>query len=80
MFFVREEITLPPQRHRKLPNRSKLPQLRVSLHSELRNLRTPASVLPESILAKYRNSHNPRSGEFYLEIGFLFYKCIFKVW
>merc|ERR1719389_544451 len=31
-----EDYTLPPQRTRKLPNRSKLPQLRVSLHQDLR--------------------------------------------
>jgi len=55
-----EEYTLPPQRMRKLPNRSKMPQLRVSLHQDLRNMRTPNSVLPESILSKYRSS--PRSG------------------
>merc|ERR1719384_335880 len=55
-----EDYTLPPQRTRKLPNRSKLPQLRVSLHQELRNLRTPSSLLPESILSKYRPA--PRTG------------------
>jgi len=55
-----DEFSLPPQRTRKLPNRSKMPQLRVSLHQDLRNMRTPSSVLPESILSKYRPS--PRSG------------------
>jgi len=55
-----EDYSLPPQRTRKLPNRSKLPQLRVSLHQELRNLRTPSSLLPESILSKYRPA--PRTG------------------
>jgi len=55
-----EEYSLPPQRTRKLPNRSKMPQLRVSLHQDLRNMRTSNSVLPESILSKYRSS--PRSG------------------
>lgn len=55
-----EEYSLPPQRSRKLPNRSKLPQLRVSLHQELRNLRTPSALLPDSILSKYRPA--PRSG------------------
>jgi len=55
-----EEHFGPPLRQRKLPNRSKIPQLRVSLHQDIKNLRSPASVLPESILAKYRQS--PRSG------------------
>ena len=58
--FSLEEYSLPPQRMRKLPNRSKMPQLRVSLHQDLRNMRTSNSVLPESILSKYRSS--PRSG------------------
>lgn len=48
-----DDFSLPPQRSRKLPNRSKMPQLRVSLHGELRNLRSPG-LLPESLVAKYR--------------------------
>ena len=32
----------------------------VSLHQDLRNLRTPASLLPESLLAKYRPSSSSR--------------------
>jgi len=48
-----DDFPLPPQRSRKLPARSKLPQLRVSLHQELRNLRSPG-LLPESLVAKYR--------------------------
>ena len=48
-----DDFSLPPQRSRKLPSRSKIPQLRVSLHGELRNLRSPG-LLPESLVAKYR--------------------------
>jgi len=48
-----DDFPLPPQRNRKLPTRSRLPQLRVSLHQELRNLRSPG-ILPESLVAKYR--------------------------
>lgn len=55
-----DEYSLPPQRMRKLPSRSKMPQLRVSLHQDLRNMKTSNSMLPESILSKYRSS--PRSG------------------
>jgi len=55
-----DEYSLPPQRMRKLPSRSKMPQLRVNLHQDLRNMKTSNSVLPESILSKYRSS--PRSG------------------
>ena len=36
-----------------MPSRSKIPQLRVSLHQDLRNLRSPG-LLPESLVAKYR--------------------------
>jgi len=49
-----DEHTLPPQRTRKLPNRSRVPQLRLSLHQDLnKHLRSPGS-LPESLLSKYR--------------------------
>ena len=51
--FSCDDFSLPPQRSRKLPSRSKMPQLRVSLHGELRNLRSPG-LLPESLVAKYR--------------------------
>jgi len=48
-----DDFPLPPQRSRKLPTRSKIPQLRVSLHQELRGLRSPG-LLPESLVARYR--------------------------
>lgn len=53
-----EEFSLPPQRSRKLPTR-KAPQLRLSIHQELKNLRSSNAILPESIMSRYRPS--PRS-------------------
>jgi len=55
-----DEYTLPPQRTRKLPNRTKVPQLRLNFHQELKSLRSTDNILPESILARYRPS--PRAG------------------
>jgi len=49
-----EEYTLPPQRTRKLPTRVKVPQLRLSIHQELKSLRSTNNILPESIMARYR--------------------------
>lgn len=54
-----DEFPLPPQRSRKLPTRSKAPQLRLSIHQELKNLRSSNAILPESIMSRYRPS--PRS-------------------
>lgn len=51
-----EEYTLPPQRTRKLPNRVKVPQLRLSIHQELKSLRSSNNILPESIMSRYRPS------------------------
>jgi len=51
-----DEYTLPPQRTRKLPNRVKVPQLRLSIHQELKSLRSTNNILPESIMARYRPS------------------------
>jgi len=55
-----EEYTLPPQRTRKLPTRVKVPQLRLSIHQELKSLRSTNNILPESIMARYRPT--PRTG------------------
>jgi len=54
-----EEMPLPPQRSRKLPSRRHQPQLRLSIHQELKSMRTPA-LLPDSIMARLRPS--PRTG------------------
>jgi len=54
-----EEMPLPPQRSRKLPSRRHQPQLRLSIHQELKSMRTPP-LLPDSILARFRPS--PRTG------------------
>ena len=55
-----DDFPLPPQRSRKLPSRSKIPQLRVSLHQDLRSLRSPG-LLPESLVAKYRPASRANS-------------------
>jgi len=55
-----DEYNLPPQRTRKLPNRVKVPQLRLSIHQELKSLRSTSNILPESIMSRYRPS--PRNG------------------
>jgi len=57
--ITNEEFHLPPQRSRKIPTRSKAPQLRLSIHQELKNLRSTNAILPESIMSRYRPS--PRS-------------------
>lgn len=56
------EECLPPPRSRKLPGRGRVPQLRVSLHSDLRNIRSSSSnaIIPEAIISKYRPI--PRNG------------------
>jgi len=51
-----DEYSLPPQRTRKLPNRVKVPQLRLSIHQELKSLRSTSNILPESIMSRYRPS------------------------
>jgi hypothetical protein len=55
-----EDYVLPPQRTRKVPTRVKVPQLRLSIHQELKSLRSTNNILPESIMARYRPS--PRTG------------------
>ena len=45
---------MPSPRSRKVPNRVKVPQLRLSIHQELKNMRTTNNILPESIMARYR--------------------------
>jgi len=62
--IANEDFPLPPQRMRKLPVRSKVPpgnnqkspQLRLSIHQELRNLRSCSAILPESLVSRYRPS------------------------
>jgi hypothetical protein len=54
--ITNEEFHLPPQRSRKLPTRTKVPQLRLSIHQELKNLRSSNAILPESIMSRYRPS------------------------
>jgi len=60
--IANEDFPLPPQRTRKLPLRSKAsppqksPQLRLSIHQELRNLRSCSAILPESLVSRYRPS------------------------
>jgi len=60
--IANEDFHLPPQRTRKLPLRSKAsppqksPQLRLSIHQELRNLRSCSAILPESLVSRYRPS------------------------
>lgn len=49
-----EEYQLPPQRTRKVPSRSRGPTLRLSIHQELKSMRTTNAILPESIMARYR--------------------------
>lgn len=51
---IQEDLPLPPQRSRKLPSRHRGPQLRLSMHQELKNMRTTNSILPDSIMARYR--------------------------
>jgi len=55
-----EDYVLPPQRTRKVPTRVKVPQLRLSIHQELKSLRSTNNILPESIMARYRPT--PRTG------------------
>jgi len=55
-----EDYTLPPPRSRKIPSRVKVPQLRLSIHEELKSLRSTNNILPEAIMARYRPS--PRTG------------------
>ena len=45
---------MPSPRSRKVPNIVKVPQLRLSIHQELKNMRTTNNILPESIMARYR--------------------------
>jgi len=49
-----DEYSMPSPRGRKVPNRVKVPQLRLSIHQELKNMRTTNNILPESIMARYR--------------------------
>jgi len=47
------DLPLPPQRSRKLPSR-RAPTLRLSLHQDLKNFKTTATIVPDSILSRYR--------------------------
>lgn len=58
---IQDDFQLPPQRTRKIPSRSRGgPQLRLSIHQELKSMRTTNAILPESIMARYRPT--PRQG------------------
>jgi len=51
----RDDLPLPPQRSRKVAGRSRGgAQLRLSIHQELKSLRSSTSILPESLVARYR--------------------------
>lgn len=52
---INEEYNLPPVRSRKLPTRNRSPQLRLTLHKDLKNVRT-ANAIPDSIISRYRPS------------------------
>jgi hypothetical protein len=56
---INEEFSLPPLRNRKLPVRNRNPQLRLTLHQDLKSVRSN-NVLPDSIISRYRPS--PRQG------------------
>jgi len=57
----RDDLPLPPQRSRKVAGRSRGgAQLRLSIHQELKSLRSSTSILPESLVARYRPQ--PRQG------------------
>jgi len=52
---INDEYNLPPVRSRKLPTRNRSPQLRLTLHKDLKNVRT-ASAIPDTIISRYRPS------------------------
>jgi len=57
----RDDLPLPPQRSRKVAGRSRGgAQLRLSIHQELKSLRSSTAILPESLVARYRPQ--PRQG------------------
>jgi len=45
--------SIPPMRSRKLPRRTKSPQLRLTLHQDLRSIKS-SSIIPESLISRYK--------------------------
>jgi len=56
---LQEDYSLPPLRNRKVPARNRNPQLRLTLHQDLKNLRSN-NPIPETLINRYRPS--PRQG------------------
>jgi len=56
---IQEDLSLPPIRNRKVAARNKNPQLRLTIHQDLKSVRS-ANSIPDSLLARYRPS--PRQG------------------
>jgi len=59
------DLPLPPQRCRKLPSRNnsgRTPTLRLSLHQDLKNFKTTANIVPDTLMARYRPSTRERPG------------------
>jgi len=44
---------IPPLRSRKLPRRTRSPQLRLTLHQDLRTIKS-SNIIPESIISRYK--------------------------
>jgi len=59
------DLSLPPQRCRKLPSRNnsgRTPTLRLSLHQDFKNFKATANIVPDSLVARYRPSPRERIG------------------